>query len=116
MIFQPVVGHGHDVPNPYKVAIYEQLFKFANTDCNGGAIQEPGSKMYLLERHLRGDSLRMGDTIPLKDVRQAIDPAPCFGRVADCALTADNCLEVGKKFWLNHFATKDCYHSLIEYF
>ena len=52
-----------------------------------GPYPDPVTSMYLLKRATRADGSRMGDIIPLGQLRSAIELTPSFGKKADRRLT-----------------------------
>jgi hypothetical protein len=71
--------------------------------------------MFTLNRHVRGNGARMGDIIPLMDVREIVELVPRFGAVMDKRLTFDNSLEIYDTFFMNNFADKETFHAVLSY-
>lgn len=68
--------------------------------------------MYVLKRALRMDGTRVGDIIPLTQIRMPVDLVPVFGASADCRLTAQNSLACSYSFHLNKYVDKESYAML----
>ena len=77
-----------------------------------GPYPDPVTKMYILRRSVRADGSRLGDVIPLTNLRASADLTHRFHNKADTRLTKENSLEYGQEFLLNAFFEKNLYYSL----
>jgi hypothetical protein len=68
-----------------------------------GSYPDPVTKMYVLKRSTRADSSRMGDVIPLTNLRASADLIPRFYEAADTHLTKKNSLEYSREFYHNKY-------------
>jgi hypothetical protein len=68
--------------------------------------------MYVLKRAVRSNGSRIGDIVPLGQVRMLVHLVPRFGAKADPHLTAQNSMEYSTEFFLNNFADKEVFFSL----
>ena len=68
--------------------------------------------MLMLRRSTRSNGERLGDVIPLPNLRAAVDLVPCFQQAADTRLTKETALEYSPTFFLNHDFTKQLYFAL----
>jgi hypothetical protein len=66
----------------------------------------------MLRRSTQVNSERLGDVIPLSNLRVAIDLVPCFQQAANTRLTKETTLEYSPTFFLNHDFTKQLYFAL----
>lgn len=123
LIFSPI---SPDRAIASQVYIYGEFFKFstANRTAIEGPtgdvevfIPEPGIDMFVLYRHLRSSGQRMGDVIQLVDVREIVELATKSdshtGSMGD--FTCDTSLEHNGPFYLNNFADKENFHSILTY-
>ncbi|KAI6160973.1 hypothetical protein EDD17DRAFT_1460485, partial [Pisolithus thermaeus] len=105
-ILQPIC---HPVPPPL---IYVEFFNFSNlhyymVDNIHIAAPAPKIEMFLVQRRFQSNGRPLGDIIPLDNVRQVVQLIPKFGVKAPKEMTCDNCLDVGREFYLNSFADKE---------
>ena len=77
-----------------------------------GAYPDPVTRMYFLKRSLRADGSRMGDVIPVANLRAPADIIARFQKKADTRLTKESCLEYSQEFILNKFFTPELFFSL----
>ncbi|KAG1881763.1 hypothetical protein C8R48DRAFT_550766, partial [Suillus tomentosus] len=68
--------------------------------------RDPTTQLHLLKRAKRSNGNRMGDVIPVSQMRAPINLIPRFGAIADVRLTAYNSMEHAAEFWLNEFWDK----------
>jgi hypothetical protein len=68
--------------------------------------------MYALKRSLRADGTRMGNVIPVTNLRAPADIIPRFQEKADTRLTKENTLEYSQEFLLNKFFAPELFFSL----
>jgi len=74
--------------------------------------RDPITQLHLLKRARRSNGSRMGDIIPVSQLRAPVNLVPRFGATADMRLTAYNSMEHASEFWLNHFWDKNTFFSL----
>ena len=72
----------------------------------------PGTGMYMLRRTVRADRSRIGEVIPVTQVRSPTHLIPNFGKEAHPRLTRENSHEVSSEFWLNKYWSKEFYFAL----
>ena len=70
--------------------------------------------MYVAKRSLRSNGSRLGDVLPLSQVRISAPLIPRYGDRADQKLTAQNSLEFSTEFYLNHFFDKELYYFMLQ--
>lgn len=70
--------------------------------------------LYALKRALRTDGTRIGDVVPLTQLRSAAQLVPCFGAATDSRLTMQTSLEYSTQFWLNNYETKEMFWTLFS--
>jgi hypothetical protein len=68
--------------------------------------------MYVLKRSHRSDGSRMGDIIPLTNLRAPADIIPRFHRKVDARLTKGSSLEYSQDFFLNKFFDPELFYAL----
>ncbi|KAI6039085.1 hypothetical protein EDC04DRAFT_2568878 [Pisolithus marmoratus] len=113
-ILQPIC---HSAPPPL---IYVEFFNFSNlhyymVDNIRVVAPAPKIEMFVVQRRFRSNGRPLGDIIPLDNVRQVIQLIPKFGVKAPREMTCDNCLDVGREFYLNSFADKETFHAILSY-
>jgi hypothetical protein len=67
-----------------------------------------------MKRSLRSGGARLGDTVPLSQVRIPAPLIPRYGDRADPKLTAQNSLEFSTEFHLNHLFDKELYSFMLQ--
>jgi hypothetical protein len=77
-----------------------------------GPYPDPTTSMYLLKRSTRADESRLGDIVPLRQLRGPIELTPSFGKKADVRLTKENSLEYSTEFWLAKYFDKETFFAL----
>lgn len=77
-----------------------------------GRVPDPTSGLFVLKRATRSGNERLGDIIPLTQLRAAAQIVPRFGRKADPRLTSHTCIEYGSEFWLNKYEYKELFWAL----
>lgn len=70
------------------------------------------TQLHILKRAKRSNGTRLGDIIPLSQIRAPVSLVPRFGIAADNRLTAHNSLEHCSEFWLNKYWNKQLFFSL----
>ncbi|EGO00287.1 hypothetical protein SERLA73DRAFT_152329 [Serpula lacrymans var. lacrymans S7.3] len=121
MIFQPVSQKGGaDLPIWLKeTLLYIQNFDFTWRGRDDMVLEEPDINMYLVERSFSsvldssGQRMRAGEIIPLVSVSHAVGLIPHFGHTIDPQLTMNNSLKIPIFFYLNHYADKELYQTLL---
>lgn len=105
---------------PPQTLCYVELFEFSREpqhrldDDPEIAITAPNIDMFVVKRRYRDDGLRMANIIPVEDIREIVELVPIFGaKIAD-GINCDNSLELNE-FYLNHFANKESFHSILSY-
>jgi hypothetical protein len=68
--------------------------------------------MQVLRRSVPADGGRMGDVIPLSNLRAPADLIPRFRDAADARLTKENSLEYSREFLLNKYFDFDQFFTL----
>jgi len=118
VILQPVTPNAQASSHPYLV--YGEFFKFASEltaydeDGSHVYVPAPGIDMFLLHRHKRSNSVRMGDIVPLDDILEVVELIPKHGLHADPLLDCNNSLE-GDTFYLNNYSNKENFHAILSY-
>jgi hypothetical protein len=113
----PLKGH-KPPPGTESFLTYVQRFDIApqinpsfSTTGSAGQFPEPSSSMYLLKRSTRADGSRLGDVVPLGQLRVLMDLIPHFGAKADTRLTKENSMEFSTEFWLNKYFEKEVFYG-----
>ncbi|KAG1719323.1 hypothetical protein EDB19DRAFT_1919105 [Suillus lakei] len=75
---------------------------------------DPTTQLHTLKRAKRSDGTRMGNIIPVSQLRAPVHLVPRFGATADMHLTAYNSMEHMREFWLNYFWDKHSFFALSE--
>jgi hypothetical protein len=112
--------HPSTLPIPPVIYLYTKYFKFSGlhkvvVDGVDVFAPAPNIDMFLLHRHLRANSMRMGDIIRLTDVCKVVELVPRFSARMDHAVDCDNCPETSDSFYLNNFADKETFHTILSY-
>ena len=68
--------------------------------------------MPILKRATRANGERLGEVIPLSQIRSYVNLIPRFGAVADTRLTEFNSLEHSREFFLNKYFDKNTMFAL----
>ena len=79
-----------------------------------GHCPDPVTGMYVMKRSHRSNSTRMGDIVPLTQIRTAALLILRYGSRADPKLTSRNSVEFSTEFFLNHFFDKDLYYTMLQ--
>ena len=77
-----------------------------------GPFPDPITSMYILKRATRADGSRMGDIVPLRQLRNYVELTPCFGKKADSRLARENSSAYSHEFWLNKYFDKELFYAL----
>ncbi|KAG1835925.1 hypothetical protein DFJ58DRAFT_719208 [Suillus subalutaceus] len=70
------------------------------------------TQLHVLKRSKCSNGVRMGDVIPLSQLRAPINLVPRFGATADKHLTVYNSMEHAAEFWLNEYWEKHTFFAL----
>ncbi|KAI6022479.1 hypothetical protein BKA83DRAFT_4054337, partial [Pisolithus microcarpus] len=113
-ILQPIT-----IP-PSPPLLYVEFFNFSNAHfvvVDGIRVVAPAPKieMFVVQRRVRTTGQHLGDIIRLDDIQQAVQLVPRFGAQVPPGMTCDNCLEVGREFYINSFANKEVFHAVLSY-
>lgn len=116
MIFQPVF-----LADQAPVFLfYGRNFKFIQGSNNQGPnndvlLPSPGIDMFLLRRHCRANGTPMGDIMDLGSICQQVQLVPKFGQKAMDGMDCNNSMDKYEFFYLNNFAHKETFHSILSY-
>jgi hypothetical protein len=78
----------------------------------GGSDREPSTQLHVLKRAKRSNGTRVGDVIPVTQLRAPVNLVPRFGASADNRLTPYNSMEHASEFWLNKYWDKNTFFPL----
>ncbi|KAG0692723.1 hypothetical protein DFH29DRAFT_1008203 [Suillus ampliporus] len=84
---------------------YVQHFDLSND-------RDPMTHLHILKQAKRSNGNRMGNIIPVSQLRAPVQLIPHFGATADKCLTVYNSLEHAMEFWLNEFLDKSTFFAL----
>ena len=79
-----------------------------------GKCPDPVTGMYIVKRSSRSTGARIGDIVPLSQIRIAAPLIPRYGPQADPKLTSRNSLEFSTEFYLNSFFDKELYYFMLQ--
>lgn len=99
LIFKPISNLLPDI-----FFAYVQRFTISSVDQDAG--------MHVLKRALRNTGERVGDVIPLFQIRSPAHIIPRFGQAASSRLCSSSSNELSSTFWLNKYWTKELFHSI----
>ncbi|KAG2134508.1 hypothetical protein DEU56DRAFT_913696 [Suillus clintonianus] len=74
--------------------------------------RESATQLHLLKRAKRSNGTRIGDVIPVTQLRAPVNVVPRFGASADPRLTQYNSMEHASEFWLNKYWDKNIFIPL----
>ena len=77
-----------------------------------GPFPEPTTGLYLLKKATRANGERIGDIVPLDQIRGLVDLAPRFGVKANSRLTSGTSIAYSTEFWLNKYFDKELFYAL----
>ena len=77
-----------------------------------GTQWDPATQLHILKTALRSSGQRLGDVIPVSQIRAYANLIPHFGQRADAHLTASNSFEHSREFFLNKYFDKNSYFPL----
>ena len=76
---------------------------------------DPVTGMYVVKRASRSNGNRLGDVVPLSQIRTTAPLIPRYGSQADPKLTSRNSMEFSTEFFLNKFFDKDLYYMMLNH-
>ena len=68
--------------------------------------------MHLLKKATRANGARIGDIVPLDQIRALVDLTPRFGSKANARLTSFSSMAYSTEFWLNKYFDKELFYAL----
>lgn len=71
--------------------------------------RDSSTGMHVLKRSIRSGGQRLGDIIPLTQIRAYANIIPRFGDSADPRLTSFNAIEHSREFFLNSYFDKNTF-------
>ncbi|KAG2738818.1 hypothetical protein P692DRAFT_20882268 [Suillus brevipes Sb2] len=74
--------------------------------------RESTTQLHLLKRAKRSNGTRVGDVIPVTQLRAPVNVVPRFGASTDPRLTQYNSMEHASEFWLNKYWDKNIFFPL----
>jgi len=77
-----------------------------------GIYPEPNTGLYLLKKSTRANGERLGDIVPLDQIRALVDVTPRFGAKANRRLTSSSSIAYSTEFWLNKYFYKELFYAL----
>ncbi|KAF9477723.1 hypothetical protein BDN70DRAFT_810175 [Pholiota conissans] len=115
LIFQPVTPQ-----NDGPLLFYGHTFKFISDPQNRSndpnlLLPAANIDMFLVQRHRRANQSPMGDIFLLSSIRQQVQLVPQFGQQIPRDVNCNNSMEVYDNFYLNNFASKEMFHSILSY-
>jgi hypothetical protein len=78
-----------------------------------GTYPETNTGLYLLRKSTRANGERLGDIVPLDQIRALVDLTPRFGSKANSRLTYSSSIAYSTEFWLNKYFNKEIYYALL---
>ncbi|KAG1856595.1 hypothetical protein C8R48DRAFT_749162 [Suillus tomentosus] len=105
LIMRPIGKSGVQWSWKDQFLMYVQRFDLSND-------RDPATRLYALKQAKRLNGNRMGDIIPVSQLRAPVQLVPRFGATADKRLSAYNSLEHAAEFWLNEFWDKSTFFAL----
>ncbi|KIM88976.1 hypothetical protein PILCRDRAFT_61652 [Piloderma croceum F 1598] len=120
LLFSLILSQGFAGRLQQAVFFYGESFKFSSAHqevVDGVNVFKPAPNidMFLLHRHMRSNGQRMGDIVCLTDIREVVELVPNFGVQMDDKLDCNNSLNIPNTFYLNNFADKEMFHSILSY-
>jgi hypothetical protein len=77
-----------------------------------GVYPEPNTGLYLLRKSARANGQRLGDIVPVNQIRALVDLTPRFGSKANRRLTSSSSIAYSTEFWLNKYFNKELFYAL----
>ncbi|KAG0707629.1 hypothetical protein DFH29DRAFT_979895 [Suillus ampliporus] len=87
------------------------VYRF-NIVLQGGSDREPSTQLHVLKRAKHSNGTRVGDIVPVSQLRAPVNLVPRFGASADNRLTPYNSMEHASEFWLNKYWDKNTFFPL----
>jgi hypothetical protein len=112
LIFHPVWSSNVYLSYMERFDIIPQATNLSGT--SRACCPDPITGMYVVKRSHRSNGSRMGDIIPLSQIRTAAPLVPRYGSQADPKLTSRNSMEFSTEFFLNNFFDKDIYYMMLQ--
>ncbi|KAF8425394.1 hypothetical protein L210DRAFT_3653181 [Boletus edulis BED1] len=103
LVMRPLGKTGEKWPWTNRFIAYVQRFDIGAEDV---------TQLPILKRAKRASGERLGDVVPLSQVRAFAHLIPRFGATADTRLTAYNSFEHSTEFYLNKYFDKNTYFAL----
>ena len=113
LVFHPVWSGSTFLVYAERFSIIPQPTHYGST--TRGPCPDPATGMYVVERSVRSDGTRLGDVVPLSQLRIPSPLIPRYGIRADPRLTAQNSSEYSTEFHLNHFFDKELYYFMLQH-
>ncbi|KAG2137455.1 uncharacterized protein EDB93DRAFT_1091268, partial [Suillus bovinus] len=107
LIICPIAKRGTEWSWKDRFLTYVQQFDIGD--------REPAMKLHLLKRAKRSNGTRIGDIIPVTQLRVPVNIVPRFGSNADNHLTLYNSIKYSSEFWLNRYWDKNMFFPLVMY-
>ncbi|KAA1478105.1 hypothetical protein DENSPDRAFT_921132 [Dentipellis sp. KUC8613] len=113
LIFRPLIESTTPLSMPYLT--YASRFDFVsqpvsvNTGTGRHYSPDLNTGMYVVKKATRSDGSRMGDIIPLSQIRMPVHLIPRFGATADGCLNPQNSLACSTEFYVNKYVDKDAF-------
>ncbi|KAG1800382.1 uncharacterized protein HD556DRAFT_1430435 [Suillus plorans] len=111
LLMRPVGKSGANWSWKDRFLVYVHRFDIV-PQSSGTNDREPSTQLHLLKRAKRSNGTRVGDIIPVTQLRALVNLVPCFGASADNRLTPYNSMEHASQFWLNKYWDKNSYFPL----
>jgi hypothetical protein len=77
-----------------------------------GVYPEPNTGLYILRKSTRANGERLGDIVPLDQIRALMDLTPRFGLKANRRLTYSSSITYSTECWLNKYFNKEIFDAL----
>ncbi|KAG1877527.1 hypothetical protein F4604DRAFT_1580762, partial [Suillus subluteus] len=115
-IIQPIT----EAPHMNQPFLYVEFFNFSHssfttTDDIHFVTPAPVTDMFLVQRCIRSNRDPSGDIVPLSSVHQVIELIPKFGREVPLSMNCNNSLQLAREFYVNNFADKETFHTILSY-
>lgn len=108
-------GHANNIPGSHCFLCYAERFDILpqlNSQMLRGQYPEASSGLYLLKPAYRANQTRMGDILPLDQIRELVGLTPNFGQQANRHYDKTNCREIATEFWLDKYFDKELFYAL----
>ncbi|KAG1729418.1 hypothetical protein EDD22DRAFT_960913 [Suillus occidentalis] len=111
LLMRPVGKSGTNWSWKDRFLVYVHRFDIV-PQSSGTNDREPSTQLHLLKRAKRSNGTRVGDIVPVTQLRALVNLVPRFGASADNRLTPYNSMEHASQFWLNKYWDKNSYFPL----